>query len=132
MKNYFALFAALLTYGTSAQAVFDPNVQKTPIYDCASESVQTRVYKETSGGNSMTIQQVPVETGSQVLVDTKVVQNSGKAYMIFSSNDVVLKMSNHPSGFMPATLMVNHGDEIEKIDMDCQVVFTVLNVSAEM
>lgn len=120
-------FAALFLVGINAHAVFNPGVTKSQIFLCQSEGLQTKIYRESARNAQLVVESVDGRQAPQILMAEEVTELSNKSHTVYASDDVVLKITHHPSGHMPGTLFVDKSTELEKVNMDCQVVYTMLD-----
>jgi hypothetical protein len=124
------LFAALFLVGISAHAVFHPGPAKTQVFYCESEGLQTKIYRESAGGAQIVVEAVHDEKAPQLLMSEAVTELKNKTHTVYTSDDVVLKITHHPSGHMPGTLFVDKSANLEKVQLECQIVYTIMNDKA--
>jgi hypothetical protein len=120
-------FAALFLVTVNAQAVFYPGPTKSQVFYCKTEGLQTKIYRQANGAAQIIVESVHQESAPQLLMTENVTELRNKSHTIYTSDDVVLKITNHPSGHMPGTLFVDTANDVEKVDMSCQIVYTILD-----
>jgi hypothetical protein len=126
MKLSSVVFAALFTFAANAHAVFTPGNGRTQIYYCQAQNLQTKIFHESTGGASIVVESLENNKAPQVLMNEKVTELKNKSQTVFTSEGLILKITNHPSGQLPGTMFVDKDSELEKFDMNCQIVYTIM------
>jgi hypothetical protein len=120
------MFAALMTYGLGAHALFLPGNQNTPIYYCNNQTIQAHIYRQADGQNVVYMEQKTENRAPEVVINENVNELSNKSQTVYTADDMVLKINHDPSGFMPSTLFVTKNASTNKIDMSCQIVYKIM------
>lgn len=130
MKVSSVIFAALFTAGINAHAIYIPGITKTQIFQCDSENLKTKIYKETEGDSVVVVEAMDETQNAKVLLNEKVTELKNKTHTVYTSDELVLKITHHPSGHMPGTLFVDKEAQLEKVNLECQIVYSIMDQAA--
>lgn len=127
MKLFMTIFTALFTYGFSAHAVYFPNPATTPIYFCNNDSVQAHVYRTPQGQTMILMEDISSHRAPTRVLQEKVSELSNKTTTIYTSDDLILKITLDDSGFMPSTLILSKDGQATQSEMKCQIIYKIMN-----
>ena len=127
-----ATFFAILTSSLSAYAIYNPGSDSIPIYSCDSESLQVQILKKNNG-HTMILMETHSDQGQvTTLLETQVSELRNKTHTIYTSDEVILKMTHDNSGFMPSRLIVTQKMNQTQSEMQCQLMYNVMDPPASV
>lgn len=130
MKKFVSTFlfiSSVIGTTSQAQAAFLPGAGPTPIYACQGESLAARIYRQDNGGALVVISH-SIQS-KDIIRQEQVTELSSKQQTLFSSDDLVLKVSQNPTGYLPGTMFLDLEGEVSKVKMNCQVVYHIMSKS---
>ncbi len=125
MKSVMMIFTALLTFGGAAHAFNMPGAIDTQIYYCNNESLQLHISRNVHDQNSLLMEDISNHRRPSRILEEKVSELTNKTHTIYTSNQVLLKITHHDSGFFPSTLIILNEKTPSQIPMTCQIVYQI-------
>lgn len=132
MKMSSMIFAAALCLSWQAHAIYIPGASKSPVYYCQNKDLETRIFRETATDISyVTVEKVHADQTVETVLEEEVNELRNKTTTVYASENLMIKIKHHPSGFMPGTMFVSKQEAAEKINMDCQIVYSIMKDSVQ-
>ena len=85
----------------------------------------SRIIISLDGATQESYEKYRVHGQLEKVIEGTVSEMSNKFYTIYTSDDVILKMTKDPSGFMQGTLILTIDDKSSKDDLKCQLVYNI-------
>ena len=123
MKTIRMIFFTALSWSTSSYAL--PPKDTPRIYFCNNENIQAHIFRKNDGQHIIIIENISQHRSPEKVIEGTVSEMSNKFYTIYTSDDVILKMTKDSSGFMQGTLILTIDDKSSKGDLKCQLVYNI-------
>lgn len=125
MKIIMMILLAVFSLTTYADHL--PTSTSTPLYECNHESFRAHIFRKASGQNAIFIETMSDHRAPTPWLEENVSELTNKTHTVYTSNDLILKITHDDSGFMPSTLIISSGGTATQSEMTCQWMYKVID-----
>ena len=126
MKIVMMIFSVLLAFSWNVHAFYIPNSSSTPIVFCDNDSLQVHISRKKDGHKSILMKDITNHHRAPAkLLEENVSELVNKTHTVYTSDEILLKITHDDSGIMPSTLITMKESNPTQTEMTCQYVYQI-------
>lgn len=128
-KLIFSLLTTLL-FSLTANAIVNVKDQRIPMLRCSGDRVEAIVYKQQYAQQSYSVT-IRAVGENQFIYQGTVGAQEFRNVTRYSNNAVMLEVFEHQSGFSPSVLSLQTNRGVLQDQVECQILFNIMNTKIQ-
>ncbi len=125
MKAIMLMISIFFNFNVYASNFSNPDT--TPLYFCQNDLIQAHIFRTPKNQNVIFVEKISPGRAPAPWLEESVSELTNKTHTVYMSDDLILKIIQDDSGFMPGILLVSKSGESTPFELNCQLMYKIKN-----